>query len=246
MNKKILMGLLAVAAIAVVATAGTIAFFSDNEVSKDNNFIAGSIDLKVADTNVFTHQASDSTQGGWDFKDLGTTEQFFNFSDLKPGDWGKDTAKLKVSTNDAYVCGNVKLTEEKENLAVDPEKDLGDTDESTGELQNYLQFNAWVDMDCDMQLEEADGDKVIADGLMSNLTLNQNYPFYVGEVKAGDDKKVCIHKKWCFGNWTSVAEGCDGSGEQNWAQTDSVKGDISFYAVQTRHNTQPDCTQIQW
>ena len=68
MNKKILMGLLAVAAIAVVATAGTIAFFSDNEVSKDNNFIAGSIDLKVADTNVFTHQASDSTQGGWDLE----------------------------------------------------------------------------------------------------------------------------------------------------------------------------------
>jgi len=51
MNKKILVSLSVIAAVAAIAIGGTVAYFSDVETSPGNTFTAGTIDLAVNDKN---------------------------------------------------------------------------------------------------------------------------------------------------------------------------------------------------
>ncbi|GBE58375.1 camelysin metallo-endopeptidase [bacterium BMS3Abin01] len=51
MNKRILISVLAVSLLAMLAGAGTYAYFSDSETSSGNSFAAGTLDLKVADND---------------------------------------------------------------------------------------------------------------------------------------------------------------------------------------------------
>lgn len=242
MSKKIIIAIATLAVVAAVGAYGTIAFFSDKEVSKDNTFIAGSIDLKVADTMAQITQDTTTNLNGWTAKDLTTSDKFFDFTDLKPGDSGKDTIELTVQSNPAYVCGNIAITAKNENGINDPENDAHDTSENEGELQNYLDMFVWVDTNCDGIKDENEG-TIIINGKIGNF---QEASAYIGTIQPSTQtaaNKVCISKKWCFGNWNEGKTACDGSGDQNDAQTDSLVGDISFYAVQTRHNTQPaDCS----
>lgn len=46
MNKKILISLSVIGAVAAIAVGGTIAYFSDTETSTGNTFTAGELDLK--------------------------------------------------------------------------------------------------------------------------------------------------------------------------------------------------------
>jgi len=51
MNKKILISLSVIGAVAAIAIGGTVAYFSDTETSTGNTFTAGTIDLAVNDQN---------------------------------------------------------------------------------------------------------------------------------------------------------------------------------------------------
>jgi len=51
MNKKILVSLSVIAAVAAIAIGGTVAYFSDTETSTGNTFTAGTIDISVDDMN---------------------------------------------------------------------------------------------------------------------------------------------------------------------------------------------------
>ena len=85
--KKILLSL---ALILVFGTAayigGTGAFFSDTETSTNNTFTAGAIDLKIDNTSYYLGVANPGTT--WPSQDL-TNQKFFDFSDLKPSDYGE-------------------------------------------------------------------------------------------------------------------------------------------------------------
>lgn len=243
MSKKLIIAIATLAVVAAAGAYGTIAFFSDNETSSNNTFVAGSIDLKVADTMAQITQDQTTDLNGWSAADL-TTQKFFDFSDLKPGDWGKDTIELTVESNPAYVCGNIAITAKNENGINDPEIDANDNTADQGELQKYLDMYVWVDTDCD-GIKDANETEII-NGKINDFESASTYLGIVEPSTPTAAKKTCISKKWCFGNWNEDKTACDGSGDQNDAQTDSLVGDISFYAVQTRHNTQPDCTQIQW
>ena len=86
MNKKILISLCVIGAVAAIAIGGTIAYFSDTETSTGNTFTAGSIDLTV--DSKCTYNGVASTQcGTWTLKDLElTANKFWSFTDVKPGD----------------------------------------------------------------------------------------------------------------------------------------------------------------
>jgi len=75
MNKKILISLSIIGIVAAIAVGGTVAYFSDVEVSKGNTFSAGTLDLTVNDENPWTSTV-------------------FSISDVKPGD--SDTAIIKL------------------------------------------------------------------------------------------------------------------------------------------------------
>ena len=99
----------ATASLATVAVKYTTALLSDNEVSAGNTFAAGAIDLKIDNHSYYNGALSASTT--WELADLddgnGPSGEgkylFFNFHDLKPGDWGEDTISVHVKDNDAWA-----------------------------------------------------------------------------------------------------------------------------------------------
>ena len=219
--KKILLSIaLILFAGGALALGSTGAFFSDIELSSGNTFSAGAIDLKIDNTSYYNGVATSTTS--WTLADL-TIEKFFNFFDLKPGDYGEDTISLHVDTNDAYLCASITLTSDDDNTCNEPE--LGDEPNCTapgvgqGELAQNVNFMWWAD-DGDNVLET--GEEVISTGPIGALTLNTPYPITLadsdqniwtgigGPVAALDIKY--IGKAWCFGSVGQVPVTQDGSG----------------------------------
>jgi len=261
-NSKVLLSGATILAAAALIIGGTFAFFSDTETSTGNTFAAGAIDLKIDNTSYLNHATSSATT--WDLNDL-TDQLFFNFLDIKPGDEGEDTISIHIEDNDAWACMDLTLTKDDDvdctepELADDPlctDPDApGNTNSLDGELGSLLQFVFWTD-DGDNVLET--GENVISSGsaaqvLDSSMVLADSIENNVGGI-IGDPltggQTYYIGKAWCFGTLTQnpVAQGsgispiidsgilCDGSSLDNASQTDSLMGDISFSAVQSRNN----------
>ena len=271
MRRLFTSGLLALGAVGLVAW-GTSSFFNDTETSVGNVFAAGDIDLQIGNTGYYNGAASPETT--WSLKDL-TVEKFFDFLDVKPGDYGEGTVQVRVGSNPAYVCANVQVTDNLENSLTEPELDLADASPK-GELADDLNFALWRD-DGDNVFE--DDETVITTGPASNvldggtLTLADSQTNNVGGV-AGEgvpaDGEFFIGQAWCFGALTpqaltqdgvgnamtpitdndddteiTSADGgflCDGAGASNVSQTDSLVGNVSFYAEQSRNNSTFVCS----
>lgn len=287
--KKILISLSIVAAVAAVVVGATTSFFSDTETSTGNTFTAGAIDLGVDNTSYYNGVLNTGTSWGLDF-DIDNTEfpgdnpltlnvvengyslpivrQFFNFSDLKPGDWGEDTISLHVNNNDSWLCADVTLTKNDDVSSTEPELEVAGETQNTdsifdGELASHLRFTWWAD----------DGDNVLEN---NEHAIHSNVPLGTGSVALADSltniwddednalpggSTRFIGKAWCFGNGnvgsyppqfptggddntdpTVRPVICDGSQESNITQTDSVMADIGFRAVQSRNNPEFVCS----
>lgn len=244
-----------------LVAGGTGAFFSDTETSTGNTFTAGSIDLSLgSDTSSANNVNGPAVTNTLLSNNAGRS--LFNFTDLKPGDLGTVVFNLMVTSNEAYACADTDLMTGEENTIVDPEADALDADfgPGEGELQNYIQFATFADLDLDgtydagvepVNVNQYGGDSngftnteiagagsvPVADPSTPNtwLTIGALTPNV--EYGAG--------MLYCFGNFetigtldTTEVTGCDGGtiGTYNDAQTDSATGAITFSAVQTRNN----------
>jgi len=253
---------------AVVAGA-TGAFFSDTETSTGNTFTAGAIDLKIDNESYVTNEAGvlvASPETSWGLDDL-TGQLFFNFSDLKPGDVGEDTISIHVNENDAWMCAAAEVTEDGDNTCTEPELsedgDCQDGDTQNGELGSALNFAFWID-DGDNVLETDEVDSLFAQGPASNLFGESGVVALAepGMEPIPGDQPVFIGKAWCFGDMSEAAlpdklpddgdddsgplnrgtgVSCDGSQVTNASQTDVLKGNIEFYAEQSRNNPNFTC-----
>ena len=145
-----------VAAVAVVVVGATTAFFSDTETSTGNTFTAGAIDLKIDFDGYFNKRADRvPNAGSWDEQDLVAGMKFFNFTDLKPGDFGEGTISLHVYDNDAWGRMLIEGVVDSGNTCVDPETEASadadcigrpvGTPEADGELRENLKFSACLD-----------------------------------------------------------------------------------------------------
>jgi predicted ribosomally synthesized peptide with SipW-like signal peptide len=262
--KKILLSMAVLAVAAGLAVWGSRAFFSDTETSTGNLFQAGAIDLKVDNDSWYNGQRSENTS--WDLRDL-TVERFFNFTDLKPGDWGEDTISLHVNSNDAYVCANVQITDNSDNGITEPEDEVDaviDNSDGTpnGDLAQELNFMFWLD-DGDNVWEV--NEPVLTQGPASNVLDGATYALALNNGGAFDgpfpaNTTEYIGKAWCYGemdytqapqqDWPSPADydgfHCNGAPVNNISQTDRLMGDINFYAVQARNNDEFTCDSVQW
>ena len=261
-KKKLLSFLTILGTIALVGYGATIAFFQDTETSKDNILQAGKIDLLIDNTSYYNGEPSpDNT---WTLDNL-TDQLFFNFEDLKPGDWGEDTISLHVDNNDAWACMNISLTSDDDIDCTEPELEddltCDDPDEPVdaqdGELAENLQFVFWAD-DGDNVLEDNEntGEGIFKEGLADEVLDGQ--PVALADSLGGvlgiggpmdPEATYYIGKAWCFGEMTlaPVAPGensptdnpgilCNGEPVNNASQTDKAMMDFSFYAVQHRNN----------
>jgi predicted ribosomally synthesized peptide with SipW-like signal peptide len=275
--RKLLGSALVAGGVLALGVVGTRAFFSDTEVSTGNVLQAGALDLKIDNTCYYNGLAC--VEGFWDghaededfacsctwqSKDLEEGDVFFNFRDLKPGDWEEDTISLHVD-NPAWVCARARLASDDDFSCTEPElaDDPSCTDPGApgnanafdGELASNLHFVFWND-DGDNVLEE--GEEIITQG-QGGVALGASWPLAdssTGEpIPAGED--FFIGKAFCYGTLgldpvtpgdnspvgpiTNSGITCDGEPVNNASQTDIATGAIVFQAVQARHNDEFLC-----
>jgi predicted ribosomally synthesized peptide with SipW-like signal peptide len=142
MNKKILISLGVIVAVAISAIGVSVAYFSDREVSAGNTFGAGEIDLKI-------DFRCNMPGCGWSLRDL-DGESFFKECDVKPGDSKSGAISFHVYNNNAW--GRIKLdhVHDYENVCNNPEIKAGDITcgdpgDALGELAKNLKFTIWLD-----------------------------------------------------------------------------------------------------
>jgi hypothetical protein len=191
----------------------TVATFNDTEVSTGNTFATGGIDLLVDNESYYNGVFSAGTS--WAAKDLKAGDYFFNFQDLKPGDWGEDTISLHVNTNDSWVCMKIAKTKSDDGTCNEPELDVDPTcqqdngDIWDGNLADELRILFWAD-DGDNVLENDEQSKIFKNGWVAGFhdpvwwtladkgnnvwTGTANSPLQGGKTKY-------IAKAWCMGNW---------------------------------------------
>lgn len=214
MQRIILSLVLVVGTLGAVGFGATTAFFSDTETSTANTFAAGDVDLKIDNESYYNGLFNKGTS--WGEKDLdGSTSKFFDFDDLKPGDYGEDTISLHVDTNDAYLCANVKLTSNNENTCNEPEAlddtscGIDETGAGLGELAKLVEFVWWAD-DGDNVFES--DEKIISEGKLDALGVGGDYALTLADSgkniwnanevggPVNGDETYYIGKAWCFGD----------------------------------------------
>ena len=168
-------------------------------------------------------------------------------------------ANVKITADNDVDCT------EPETESSDPECGSSTPYAGNGELDNYLMVFAWVDTCNDTELRAFPGDNIFqpkCDKPFINKVVTTNTPVkltkYEGtfpiadttfSIAGRDNNKwlpltggedYYIGKVWCFGNITvdpsTGTISCDGKNVQNDVQTDTLKLDISFEAVQARNN----------
>ncbi len=201
-------------------------------------------------------KAGTACDGTWPLKNLTsnevTSDRFFNFDDVKPGDFGENTISIHVHSNDAWMCASLSNVGGDDPLETktEPELATGDID-TISELPENLYFFAWADdgdnifepnNEVDFALGEvtsaselSDGTWALADSTTGNGPIAANGTQYIGVA-------------WCLGEMT-VDENtgvitCDGSVVGNEVQTDSFYADISFYVEQARNNAGFECASL--
>jgi len=273
LNARILIALAMIVFVGAVTASATGAFFSDTETSTGNTFAAGDIDLQIDNESYVTSTSTGllvaSPANSWAMSNL-TNQLFFSFTDVKPGDIGEDTISVHAGSNSAWACMAAKITATPENTLVDPEVDAGDVGPAlgnNGELQNYLNFVFWKD-DGDNVLEAGESQITQLTGTAGGIFTGAWLPLAdssTGQPLAATSTSY-IGKAWCFGTLTAapVAQDgigktasstngplvrgtgvtCNGSGNNNDAQTDGISVDVSFQAVQSRNNSQFLCSSL--
>lgn len=251
MIKKILLSAMVVVGVGATVLAATNAFFSDTETSTGNTFTAGKLDLKV-DSKCTYNGLTSSQCGTWELKDLiPTSDKFFNFTDVKPGDYGENTISLHVDNNDAYMCLVIDNMHNDDNGLTEPESVLDTTGGlDQGELADSIHFFAWAD-DGD-NVWEVNEPKLFSntEGPASDVLGGVAYPLYTPQTSVfpgGQTKYTGVY--WCYGTLTANEEdhtlSCNGSTETNITQSDSLTADLSFYVEQSRNNPDFKCPDLR-
>jgi predicted ribosomally synthesized peptide with SipW-like signal peptide len=276
MKKSIILSLVMVVAIAAGVIGATKAFFSDTETSTGNTFAAGAIDLKVDSQCSYNGVATNQNcVGNWgqanNANPLGgidiTGQQFFNFSDIKPGDFGENTISLHVDNNPAWACATIAVKSDDDVTCTEPE--TGDDPVCNtalgmfnGDIAKNLSLAWWAD-DGDNILEAGEpvfylnGKKLselLAYGGVDNrdlhLTLADSQTnFFNGVNGTGNtialdgSHPYYIGMQWCFGDMTidGTTITCNGQSVNNASQSDSMTADISFSVIQSRNNAGFKC-----
>jgi len=181
-----------------------------------------------------------SCNGSWNLTDI-TTQKFYNFSDVKPGDYGKNVISFHVYNNNGWACLGLENKQDNENVCNDPELAVPDTSCSTGptdgELSQYMNAFIWRD-DGDGIYEPLQGETQITGG---NFFEDWSIPIADsstgGPLIASNTKYIGL--AWCAGtisvnDWGGLT--CDGSSMGDITQTDQLVTDVVAYTEQFRNN----------
>jgi len=254
--KKIFASIFTIFATGALAAGATGAWMNSGGGHGGYDFRRGRIDLKIDHTDSLYNglECVDGRwvgEGGeyagdpcreWDAKNLGKKDKFYLFSDVKPGDWGRDIISLHANAKETlHACVFAFNARNKENDINEPEEEAGDaTGGRRGELSQFLKVFAWLDLDQDGIFDPGGGEKKLYQGLMKNeailVEIKKKQPLYIGTA-------------WCAGeqavNMASGEISCDGEGMGNIAQTDSLRFALIGYAEAKRWYAPLLCRKVR-
>ena len=174
----------------------------------------------------------------WDLKNLvPSSDKFFNFGDVKPGDYGEAIISLHVNKN-AWMCLDFNNLQNQENGINEPESHA-DATPNSGELAGGMEFFAWRD-DGDDVFEVGEV-PIFGTGVQSASVVLNNKKYTLADPTSPSpltaSTTAYVGITWCAGNLgvnlATAAISCDAAALGNVAQTDSMSVDISFRAVTT-------------
>jgi len=174
-------------------------------------------------------------------------EKFFNFEDVKAGDYGRNVISFHVYDNDAWACLLIHDQDDQENELIDPEAEAGDETENEGELSKYLDVFAWRD-DNNNGIYEPPSETAIAEGTLDSLESINLYDSLADEGVLVACEIKFVGLAWCAGELNVEADGeisCDGSSMLDDAQTDTFEASLTAYAEQIRNNPDFDCSEVE-
>jgi len=248
--KSILFSFLTIGVVSALAIGASQAFFSDSETSAENTFIAGSLNLKVGSTA--SYNGSPVAASTWDQKDLDrvSSEKFFNFTDLKPGDKGENTIVFSVD-NSAWMCAGLEITQNSnlgKYLNLVWWIDDGDNIYESGEKALYggpRTIDGWLAL----VGTQAGGTGTLPLTLADSVSNWTTWPAATPNTLAiPADTPQHLGVGWCFGNLVldesqPYGFSCDGTEDQNDAQGSSIIGNLSFSVIQSRNNADYLCPE---
>jgi hypothetical protein len=199
-------------------------------------FSTGGIDLKI-DSRAWYNGVS-VPSATWALKNLTPgTDKFFNFDDVKPGDFGCNVISMHVKNGDAWLCLDFKNLKNLENGINEPEGIVDSNGTTTGELAAGLQFFGWLD---NGDGKYKSGEKpLFGTSTRSGSVILNNTTYSIGDSKSGrsckKDESRYVAMCWCAGNLSvdmnTGKMSCDGSGLGNALQTDTVTVDVAIRAL---------------
>lgn len=200
------------------------------------HFTTNGIDLQIDSWAKYNGAVVPSAT--WAMKNLTPgTDKFFNFPDVKPGDFGCNVISIHVKKGDAWLCLDFKNFQNKDNGVNEPESSADANGNASGELASGLEFFSWIDNGDNVYKP---GEKIVfgTSTKAASIVIN-NTSYSIGDSKNGnschanDSRYVGIC--WCAGtlsvNATTGKMVCDGSTLGNAAQTDSVSVDVQVRAI---------------
>ncbi|MFP4022594.1 MAG: hypothetical protein ACLFTS_01970, partial [Candidatus Paceibacterota bacterium] len=153
---------------------------------------------------------------------------FWNFGDIKPGDWGTNVISFHVDDNDAYLC----LASFEE----DGESPHGEN------IADYINVFSFIDEDgdgnFDPQKDTGLGTSTLGDGFLTSLDPEN-------EHHLSSTSTEYITLAWCAGEIEVDDDtgdiSCDGSTVSDEAQGSSFGAEMVAYVEQVRNNLEFNC-----
>lgn len=212
-------------------------------------YAGGNFNLQI--DSQATYNGAGVPSATWSLKDLVPgIDKFFNFDDIKPGDYGENTISLHAKKEPLWVCLTFFNLLNGENGINEPESHV-DSTPAVGELTHALEFFAWQD-DGDNLFEV--GEKPIfgtTTQSAKDVLAGKTYPVYdysTGTPIPKDGTKY-FGIYWCAGdlsvNVATAAITCQGQSLGNEYQTDTMKVDARLTAVSAKEQPKFLCGNVK-
>lgn len=266
MNKKIVMSLSVIAAVAAVVVGGTGAFFSDTETSTGNTFTAGAIDLKVDSKQHYNGMECVMNTPGdgpnvpatyWWQPEVGTVAPFYPAKDSScDGTWTE--TDLGIS-HQFFAFGDVKPGDKGENtISLHVINNDAYVCATVSGLEN--DDNNLTEPEGDVDTTGGAGEGELGQYLMVKIWADnsEGNGWVAGDNVWQDNEPVLYEGMAQEGTWplytpqtVALAAGDTGYlgvewslplGTGNKVQTDSLMADISFKVEQARNNPNFSCS----
>ena len=230
-------------AVSVLTVAG--AAFYMRGLEPGSTFATYGVNLKIDSKGWYNGSLIPSAT--WALKDLVPgVDKFFQFDDIKPGDFGCEVISLHVQNTDAWMCLDFQNLSESENGVNEPESLEDGTPDP--DLADGTEFFGWMD-DGDGIYEPPSEKAVFGTSTQAGSYVLASTTYAIADARGGglacrQNTKRYVGMCWCAGDLTvNPATGnmiCDATALGNEAQTDSFSVDVRLRAADAR--SQPSFT----